>query len=112
MSAALHAVPAESRVYQVGVEKVMPLWPTWEPLLKRALRGVETHDALDVRRAVLGEQAHLWIQWNGSLEAFVVSEFVTYPKGVWLRLWLAASEQDAELRDDLFEDVSHGVSPF
>jgi len=94
-----------SRVFQVSVENVMPLWPMWEPMLNRALRQVETHDALDVRRMVLGEQAHLWVQWNDVLEAFVVSEFVTYPKGVWLRLWLAAAAPDAELRDDLFEDT-------
>jgi len=106
-----------ARVFQVSVENVMPLWPSWEPMLRRALRQVETHDATDVRRMVLGEQAHLWVQWNGSatqgvtsgplpaLEAFVVSEFVVYPKGTWLRLWLAASAPEADLRDDLFEDA-------
>lgn len=99
------SIQMTSRVFMVAVENVMPLWPKWEPLLTRALRGVETHDALDIRRAVLGEQAHLWIQWNGQLEGFVVSEFVTYPKGVWLRLWLAATEPDATLNGGAFEDA-------
>jgi hypothetical protein len=105
MSAHLKPVEQSQRVFRVMVENVMPLWPQWEPLLKRALQGVETHDPADVRRFVLGEQAQLWIQWNGTLEAFVVSELATYPRGTWLRLWLAATAPGVALRDELFEDV-------
>ena len=97
--------PSRGAVFPVTVDNVMRLWPHWEPVLKRALRDVETHDPLDVRRMVLGEQAHLWVQWDNRLEAFVVSEFVTYPRGTWLRLWLAASAPDAQMNSDAFEDV-------
>jgi hypothetical protein len=93
------------RVFQVAVENVMPLWPLWEPLLVRALRNLDTHNATDVRRAVLGEQAHLWVQWDGTLQAFIVTEFAVYPRGTWLRLWLAGAAQDAPMDDDAFEDA-------
>ena len=93
------------RVFPVEVENVMALWPKWEPLLKQALRRDETTDALDVRRRVLSEQAHLWVQWSTTLEGFVVTEFANYPKGTWLRLWLAATAPGSVLDDDAFEDV-------
>jgi hypothetical protein len=118
MSAHLKPVEQRRSVFMVAVENVMPLWPMWQPLLMRALRGMETHDAIDVRRMVLGEQAHLWVQWNGAvqqmaagqqnglpLEAFVVTEFATYPKGQWLRLWLAGAEPDTPMDDAMFEDA-------
>lgn len=92
-------------VFLVSVENVFALWPQWEPLLVRALKGAETHDPLDIRRMVLGEQAQLWVQWSDRLEAFVVTEFGHYPKGKWLRLFLAASAPDAEFNGDAFEDV-------
>ena len=100
-----NVVIQQTRVFRVAVENVMALWPQLEPLLRRALRTMETHDAMDVRRLVLGEQAHLWVQWSGALEGFVVSEFVAYPKGTWLRLWLAAAAPNCELNDQLFEDA-------
>ena len=105
MSAALKPQAAPRSVFMVAVENVMPLWPQWEPLLVRALRGSETHDATDVRRMVLGEQAHLWAQWAGRLEAFVITEFGAYPKGTWLRLWLAGAEPDVSMDDGMFEDA-------
>jgi hypothetical protein len=105
MSAALKPAEAPRSVFMVAVENVMPLWPQWEPLLIRALRGAETHDALDVRRMVLGEQAHLWVQWAGRLEAFVVTEFAHYPKGTWLRLWLTAAAPDCEQDTTMTEDA-------
>jgi hypothetical protein len=99
------ASPSTATVFPVTPENIMRLWPHWEPLLKRALRDVETHDAADVRRMVLGEQAHLWLQWDNQIEAFVVTEFVTYPKGTWLRLWLAATAPECEMNNAMFEDV-------
>jgi len=82
------------------------LWPHWEPLLKRALRHVETHNAEDVRQVVADGYAQLWVQWSGTLEAFIVSEIVNYPRGRWLRLWLASTADGAILDDDRFEDAT------
>jgi hypothetical protein len=103
------------RVFMVAVENVMPLWPLWEPLLIRALRNLDTHNATDVRRAVLGEQAHLWVQWDasvqqmpvqpGPLQAFIVTEFAVYPRGTWLRLWLAGAMPGTPMDDNAFEDA-------
>lgn len=83
------------------------LWPHWEPLLKRALRHVETHNSDDVRELVSEGYAQLWVQWSGSaLEAFIVSEVVTYPRGKWLRLWLAATADGALMDNERFEDAT------
>lgn len=95
----------DARIFLVSVENVLPLWPQWEPLVTRALRGIPTHEPADVRRAVLGEMAHLWAQWTERLEAFVVTEFVNYPRGRWLRLWLAASAPGTDFNSGAFEDA-------
>lgn len=103
-SATAPTIPA--KVFPVTPENALGLWPQWEPLLRRAMRDVETHDVMDVRRLVLGEHAQFWIQWRANtLEAFVISEFVTYPKGVWLRLWIAATAPGAVLEEEKFEEV-------
>lgn len=90
------------RVFRVAVENIMPLWPQLDPLIVSGLRTVATHDAEDVRRMLLGQACHLWIQWSDRVEAMVISEFTTYPKGLWLRLWLGAALPDAKMRPELF----------
>lgn len=90
------------KIFPVAVENVLPIWPEWEPLLVRALRGTETHEPIDVRRMVMAEQAHLWVQWSGRLDAFVVSEFAHYPRGKWLRIWLCAAREDVPLDEEAF----------
>lgn len=81
------------------------IWPHWQPLLKRALRGNEdTYEPTDIYQAALQGMAQLWIQWSGRLEAFVVSELAVYPRGSWMRLWLAATNDDAEFDQDGFEE--------
>ncbi len=104
MDSAIH-IDLQTEVFPASVENVIQLWPRWEPLLRRALKGIETHQPIDIRRAVLGEQAHLWVQWTGRLEAFVVTEFVDYPQGRWLRLWLAATADGVEFAQDKFLEV-------
>lgn len=94
-----------ARVFLLTRDNVAGIWPQWEPLLKLALRNDETTDPEHVREAVLEGRAQLWVQWSEHLDAFVVSEIVTYPKGNWLKLWLAASRRDADFDVDAFEDV-------
>ena len=93
------------RVFPVEIENIDALWSRWEPLVKRALRDDETVDPIDVRERVKGGHAHLWVQWGTSLEGFEVTELVEYPKGRWLRIWLAATAPDYKLDEDAFYDV-------
>lgn len=64
-------------------------------MIVRALRGVPTHTADDVRRMLLGQTAHLWVQDGNPVAAMAITEFAAYPQGVWLRVWLGATRDDA-----------------
>jgi len=93
-------------IFQVAVANVTPLWPQLESILAPALALTSTHDPEDIRRALLGQAAHLWIQWNGEhVEAAVVSEFVHYPRGIWVRAWLAGARDDARMDDRGFHEA-------
>ena len=39
------------------------------------------------------------------LEAFVITEFSAFPKGVWVHAWLAASDPEAQFDYWRFRDV-------
>lgn len=90
------------QVFRVAVENVTPLWPQVAPLVTRGLAGHVTHDAEDVRRMLLGQTLQLWVQWSDRVEAVAVSEFAVYPKGVWVRIFLAAAASDSHLDGEAF----------
>lgn len=95
-------IKVEARVFKVAVENIMPLWPQLQPLLARVLPMIKTHNEEDIRKLLLGQMAQLWIQWSDRVEAFLVSEFAAYPRGVWVRAWLAAAAPDAKFSDSGF----------
>lgn len=103
----MDALPARlESVFRVAVENITPLWPQLEPLLEKPLTMRPTHDTEDVRKLLMGQVCHLWVQMDGSiLEAFVITEFSAYPKGVWLNAWLAAARDDARFDYWRFRDV-------
>lgn len=86
-----------SEIVRVNTENVTPLWPQVAPLIEPILVAVGTHDIEDVRKALLVTQAHLWVQWTGEVEAAVVTDFSSYPKGVWLRIWLMGTKPGAKI---------------
>lgn len=81
----------ETVVVRVAIENINPLWPQIAPQLQRSLDLVGTHDPEDVRKLLLIGAAHLWVQWSDRVDACVVTQFMAYPKGLWLRIWLAGS---------------------
>ena len=81
-------------IVKVSVENVTPLWPQLEPLIKSVVDPIGTHDAEDVRRSLMTNFSHLWVQWSDKVEALVISEFINYPRGLWLRLWAGAARED------------------
>jgi hypothetical protein len=92
-----------SQIVRVSVDNVTPLWDQVGPLVEAALRGRVTHDAEDIRKILMAQACQLWVQWNDPLvDAMVVTEFAAYPKGVWVRVWMAAARPDAKMDDDGF----------
>lgn len=83
---------SETKALRLAPENITPLWDQIVPLLSDPLVRAGTHDEEDVRLALLGGRAHLWIQWSGVVDAAGVTEFVAYPKGLWLRIWLSGSK--------------------
>lgn len=89
-------------VFRVALENIPDLWPRLERLVAVELAGIPTHEPADVRRALLANQAHLWIQWVDRVEAMAVTDFVNYPRGMALRVWLGAAQKDSRADKDQF----------
>src|ERR1700689_92465 len=93
-------------VMRVMPENVTPLWPQLRALFTPALAMVSTHTAEDVRRAVMAMRSQLWAQMDGStVQSAAVTEFVDYPVGMYVRVWLAGARLDSKFDDDAFFDV-------
>lgn len=86
-------------------------WPHCMPLLKPAVDRLQTHTIEDVRKSLFCNQAHLWLQWsNEKGEAAAVTEFVNYPQGLWLRIWLMGAARGAQVLWDQFEKAIIGFA--
>ncbi len=91
-SAAIEVMAApDSRVFLVAVENVMPLWDALRPLILKELLAIPTHSEEDVRKAIMSGACRLWVQWSDHVEAMVLTDFVSYPRGLALRVWMGAS---------------------
>lgn len=94
----------------------MALWPQIAPLLIPALERTKTHDMEDVRKALMVQAAHLWIEIDKIVDAFMVTEFVNYPKGLFVRVWLAGARSGADMdwhaargAVEVFKDTNHAI---
>ena len=95
MSAAPKQQP-EQTVTMVFPANIMSVWNEAEPMLKRSVDMLGTHTTEDVRKMLLAGAAQLWVGWNNRLQEIdwlMVTEFVNYPQGVWLRVWLAGAPE-------------------
>lgn len=108
-----------SGFFRLAPENITPIWDQIEKLLTPALAQSGTHSAEDVRQMCMAQQAHLWAQMDiPVVEAVIVTEFVRYPRGLFLRAWLAAADRDAPLDDEIATDalekwrVMHGCIGF
>lgn len=93
-------------IYRVMPEHLTTLWPQFEAILTPALVLIGTHDAEDVRRMAITGRVQVWAQINeATVEAAVITEFVDYPKGLFIRAWLAGARREAAMDDDGFYAV-------
>lgn len=65
-----------------------------------------THTDEDVRRALLAGQSQLWAQIEDDVvQAVAVTEFISYPRGVFVRVWIAGARDDTRMDTDAFYDL-------
>lgn len=102
----MNALVSVSTIMRIMPENVTPLWPQFEALFAPALRMVSTHKTEDVRLAVMAMRAQLWAQMDGdTVEGAATTEFVEYPAGMYVRVWLAGSRPDCKFDENAFFDV-------
>lgn len=81
----------EKVITMVFPANVTKAWPQVAQVLKPAVDRVGTHDIEDVRRDILSGKSQLWVQWDkstGTCDAALITEFQTFPKGLFLNVWL------------------------
>lgn len=82
-----------SAVFKVSYENIEPLWAQVAPLVELGLRGTPTHEVEDVKRALYTQSCQLWAQCDMPIvEAIFITEFASYPRGLWLRAWMGAAD--------------------
>lgn len=105
-------------VFLAAKANVPAIWPHVAEMLCPLLAQTPTHEIGDVLQAIMDDDAQLWVQWNGTLEAFAVTEFAHYPRGTWLRIWLGCASRKHRLNLAEFWPVidqwreSHGCRGF
>jgi hypothetical protein len=94
------------KITRVSIENIMGLWGQIEPLVQIELDAIPTHDVDDVRRMLLANQAHLWVQWSDHVEAMAITDFVNYPRGLELRVWLGAVREGDTVDKEAFRTAA------
>lgn len=93
-------------VFRVMPENVTKLWPQLDRLFAPALAMVSTHTIEDVRKSVMAMHSQLWVQIvSGEVVAAATTEFIHYPAGLFVRVWLAGAIPDRKMDDAAFFDV-------
>lgn len=85
---------SEPIITALNVQNVQKVWPEVSKLLTPFLEEAKTHTLDDVLRMLMAGQAQLWIQWNGRIEVALVTIFAPYPRGLALRIWMAAAQNE------------------
>jgi hypothetical protein len=100
MSEVTENIVVERSVFRIAPPEVTATWARVVGFFSPVFAQCKTHDPDDVRQAILLQKAQLWVQWNSTdavIECAFVTEFIGYPKGVWVRLWLGGAAPDAKV---------------
>lgn len=88
----------ERAVFRVALPDISATWAHVLPFFAPIFASSRTHLPDDVRLILLAQQAQLWVQWNtvtATIEAAFVTEFIKYPRGIWVRLWLGGAPAES-----------------
>jgi hypothetical protein len=75
----------------LSVANATKAWPQIENLIAPSLAISKTHSAENIRRAILSGKAQAFVEYQDKIKAIVITEFVDYPLGLFLRVWLGGS---------------------
>src|SRR6266481_5449932 len=96
-------VPAEHRVVQLAPTNIQALWSQIATIIKPAVDQVSTHKVQDIYRSVMSMRAQMWAELVGTeVVTAVVTEFVDYPAGLYLRIWLCAAKPGSPMDNDMW----------
>ena len=100
------AIDISSEVMRIMPEHVTPLWPQLQEIFAPVLANSATHTDEDIRRSLMVGNSQLWAQMRGDIvEAAATTEFVDYPKGIFVRVWLAGAKKTAKFNVDAFFEI-------
>ena len=88
---------SEPLVTMIYPMNIAPLWNQIRPILDPAIAISGTHNSEDVYHSLMGGKSQLWVQWDEKVEAAVVTEFISYPRGLWFRFWLAGAMKETKV---------------
>ena len=93
-------------IFRVFPQNISGIWPQVSKVLAPAIAMTPTHNDEDVRLACMSGRADLWVQWEEPIvESAATTEFVAYPRGMWLRIWLGACRSDKKQDSKGFLDA-------
>lgn len=92
-----------NEVFMIHAAHIPSIWGPVAKILEPAVNIWKTHDIDDVRKEVMSGNKQLWVDYNGETKAAAVTEFVSYPKGLWLRIWLFGVKKGVNAGWDMFE---------
>lgn len=97
-------------ILRLAPENVAILWPQVAELIQPAVDLVSTHTISDVHHAILSMRAQLWVEVHADkhVVAAVITEFVSYPVGLFVRAWVAGAHPKEPMDTDaMFEKIDH-----
>ena len=102
----MEEIDLSGAILRVMPENVTHLWPQLEQLFVDPIAQTDTHTLDDLRRMLMAMQSQLWVQLiEKRVVAAVVTEFVNYPKGLTLRVWLAGAIPERPMDKRAFVEV-------
>lgn len=96
---------SETVITMIYSSNIPQIWQEVMPLLEEAVAHSGTHAIEDIYKSLMGGKSQLWVQWSGKVDAVVTTEFIDYPKGLWLRFWLAGALKGADILWQQFFDT-------
>lgn len=94
-------------VLRVMPEHIPMLWNQLEPLIASALSRVPTHNTDDLKKCLMNQSAHLWVDMDGPrVTSLIVTEFAVRPRGTWLHVWISAAVPDVPMDWPAYLDVA------